>query len=390
MGSNSPSAPLVGALRLIVNLEVASVFAALVGASLLYQSTKGLVSENLNMNTEQVLLADVHRPTLDRTRFSEVGDLSSEGKNLFYQQFKDRLASIPSVVSVALASSPPLRERDYRFNGWGLRKIDEDYFGLLETPLLLGRNLDRADGTAAEINAVVNQEFADAFFGDLDPVGATWERFRIVGVVASSRHRAIDSRAAPALYVHYQRNPDDRLSVLLRTAGPPMELASMVKREARLLDRGQPVSAIATLESLRGQSARLRRSRLFWGLASCLSLVGLVLAFGGINGLTGILEASRIKEYAIRIALGASLVQLGAAAVRDNLALFRRGLAWGLGGSLVVITSIRDLLYDVAPINLKVFFGAAVALGLMIVVVSFVHYWKMVPRSLARGGFRCE
>jgi ABC-type antimicrobial peptide transport system permease subunit len=126
--------------------------------------------------------------------------------------------------------------------------------------------------------------------------------------------------------------------------------------------RAMPVSDVVTLDSLLDSSLRERRFNL--SLLTAFALAALVLATVGIYGVMSGLTSQRTHEIGIRMALGADAVAVLMMILRQGLQVAAVGVAIGLFGAVVVTRLLKDMLFEVTPLDPVTFlFGVAVLLA---------------------------
>jgi ABC-type antimicrobial peptide transport system permease subunit len=106
-------------------------------------------------------------------------------------------------------------------------------------------------------------------------------------------------------------------------------------------------------------AAEIRRReavRAFYlAMLTTFAVLATVLAATGIFGVVAHVTGLRVREFGIRLALGARSTQLDARVVRDALVPVTAGLAaglgvaWWLGGLLTANTVFMAQLYEVTP-----------------------------------------
>src|SRR5262249_30574702 len=154
--------------------------------------------------------------------------------------------ALPQVESASLALATPMEtrgafRRPFQIEGQpappekelpqiGLRPITGDYFENLSIPLLSGALFNEPHRAGAPAGAVVNPTFRQTYFPQGKPVGRRLQSealkgqsILIVGVVADALPEA-GAASIPALYVPFSQLPLPGMSLLLRTAGDPLNL----------------------------------------------------------------------------------------------------------------------------------------------------------------------
>ena len=150
-----------------------------------------------------------------------------------------------------------------------------------------------------------------------DPVGRTlrlkedqrW--MTVAGVVADIKHMGLKADEGPVVYIPYAQKTQDWLAwttLLVRTAGEPMDFVPSVRNAIRSIDKNQPVAEIGTLEESLARSTAMPRFTTF--VIGAVSGFALLIAVVGVYGLLAYTVAQRMPELGIRSALGASPLQL--------------------------------------------------------------------------------
>jgi ABC-type antimicrobial peptide transport system permease subunit len=117
-------------------------------------------------------------------------------------------------------------------------------------------------------------------------------------------------------------------------------------------------------------SVRNRRA----AMAICLVFAGLALALSaiGIYGVLAYTVTQRMREFGIRMALGAGIRDVIGMVVGQGVRLAAIGLAIGIGGSLLLTQLMTSLLYHVKPTEPGVFVIVSAALMAVALVASFI------------------
>ena len=309
------------------------------------------------------------------------------------QRILDRIAQIPGVSLVGMASSVPMNGNNNLGDlvsredkpetrndlGAGFDSVAGDFFKTLEIPLLRGRFFTRADDSeSAPKVMIINDSLARTLFGKEDPLGrllhfkgATWE---IVGVVGSVRRYQLDYGPTPQLYFTQTYFPW-RTCVVVRTKMPPLTLAQDVRRAVWDVDSEVPIANLTTLEQSVGNTLQVRRIMLV--LLGIFALTALVLACAGIYGVIAYSVAQRTREVGIRIALGAETHQVVMMVLRQGITLVLIGLIIGAAASLGAGLLITSQLYGVSWADPLVMVTVAVVL----LAVALLASWLPARRA---------
>lgn len=252
----------------------------------------------------------------------------------------ERIAALPGVRSVAYSRDIPLVVQNVEDMDIGPTReysvqIQQDavspgYFRTMGIPIVAGREFldsDLQKGSGLK-PAVVSETFARRFQSGGSPIGrrvSLWiGEFEVVGV-ARDRHRGLLPPSADNSLI-YVLNPEEDSIVLVRVDG---DLAALAPQLRSVL---APVTeSDVSLESLQSyMDAELMFFRRFEAMIAVLGAVFVVLSVVGAFGVVAFSAIQRRKEVAIRLALGASRVEVLQAILRSGLRPIPIGVAGGL------------------------------------------------------------
>ena len=123
------------------------------------------------------------------------------------------------------------------------------------------------------------------------------------------------------------------------------------------------------------------RPRFETTLLGFFALTGLVLAVVGLYGLIAFMTTQRTQEIGVRMALGATRVNILRLIAKDGLRMVLVGLAVGLGTALVVSRMLKTLLFQVSVYDPLTYIAVPLLLSLVALVAI------LIP---ARAGTRVE
>jgi putative ABC transport system permease protein len=238
-----------------------------------------------------------------------------------------------------------------------------------------GRFFTAADGKDAPAVVVINQALARRDFPNQDPIGrrVRWgvpEWSTVIGVAGNVKGFGVAGDPMPTVYfANGQAHWANGVEVLVRTATPPLSLASAVRREMRSWNKRMIVTEFDTLDNMLAEFVAVPRFYLLLvaGFAALALLVSAVGAYGTVNYSV----ARRTHEIGIRMALGAQRGDVLAMILRQGLGLTAAGVVLGLAGALVSTRVLETLLFGVRPIDAEAFaFGA----GAIVLAVMFACY----------------
>ena len=280
------------------------------------------------------------------------------------QQAIDRLAALPGVRSVTVSGTSPASggaasrfvtvdgfdeapdaRRRVMLNGAGTR-----YFETYRTPLLAGREFNAGDGTGPAV-AIVNEALARHYFAGRPAVGKhlTLERdsavYEIVGVVADAKYNNIRGSAPPTVYVNCFQHDRVCGELAIRTDGPPRSIAADVRRVVADAVTNARVTKLTTLAEQ--VDAAIVPERMLTALSRIVAGAASVLAAMGLYGLLAFAVVRRTSEFGVRLALGATPIDITQMVLKSALSVVAAGLVMGiplaLWGTRIASTMLEDL-----------------------------------------------
>jgi predicted permease len=373
LGTRAAS-PRVGQRRFLDAIVVAelaiSVF-LLTGAGLTMRSVYALYHD-LGFRTDHVLMF----------RTPVGGNTPPPRLVRFYQDVIDRVRSLHGVRGAAAAYGLPGGGIDGQSAVFaeggntnpkdaakaGVNLVSGEFFGVLEIPLIAGRTFsprDRADSSSV---AILSAGLARALFVGADPMG---RRVRIDGQppgrwlsvvgVAGDVRPMFSASAAPTIYRPFTQDAPGAIGFIVKTGGEPVDMFLTIERAVWQVSPSQPITYLETLGGdLDQQGFRVRLSAIGLGWFAGF---GLVLALIGMYGLIGYVVKQSVREFGIRLALGATPNDVVALVLRRGIVLIASGLLLGMGASILLTRVLAGVLYGVKAIDAPAVFVAALSLA---------------------------
>jgi predicted permease len=357
------NALVVGQLALAVVLTV--------GAGLMFRSLGAYTTIDTGFTAEDALTLKVALPG---------GIYSSpDAASGFHAEALRRISETPGVLRAAGARILPLASQ---IGDWGVRiegyaappdfptngdwqYATPGYFEAMGIPLVRGRTFEAGDDAAAAGALVVNEAFVRHFWpeGDVDPIGRRVQLggggdvpfMTIVGVVGDVTHNGLTAEIKRKFYVPVAQwgiattNAPNTLRYVVTTAGDPMALLEPVRAIIRDLDPTLAVAEVRTLDQIRGSAVAQPRfvaavSAIFAGIALLLSLVG-------IYGVVSYGVSQRVREFGVRMALGAEQGRVISLTLRRHVPTVAFGLTLGFALSFALTRYVESLLFGVGPFD---------------------------------------
>jgi predicted permease len=267
--------------------------------------------------------------------------------------------------------------------------VTPGYFEAAGTSLLAGRTFTWNDDKNAPRVAVVNREFAREVFGTgEDAVGRYFRnnggRMQVVGLVENGKYETLAENPRPAMFCPMLQSPSSATWLLVRSDRDSQDVAEALRSMLRRLDAGLPYTVRTWNAEMASALFASRAATVSLGVLGVLSAM---LAVTGISGMASYSVSKRLREFGIRIALGAQRKEVLSAALGRAFWL----LAWGSAGGVLLGTAATRVLalivYQASPRDPLVLAGvvmAMAALGLLATWIPARRALKADPLILLR------
>lgn len=390
-------------------IELVLTLVLLGGAGFMIRSVLAVSARPVGIDTARLITMRLYLPL---TKYPEPAP-----RALVYQQFEDRLASLPSIQASTLASAVPQgggTQRGLTIAGREqaadvakpmvtLLTVGDHYFDTLGLPLLRGRALARSDGTAGHGAAVINQRFANLHFPGQDPVGQSirlsvnqpvtastadpgWST--IVGIVPDVRQRgARDPEPDPVAYLPYRAAADRAAVLIVRSAASTAAVVASAREVMQAVEPDLPLFEVQTMEEV------MRRNRwdleTFGFLFTLFAGIALVLSAVGLYAVTAYSVSQRTQEIGIRMALGAQPHRVLWLVLRRTLGQLGIGIPLGVAGIYGVGVVLRSVVVQSSVSGDVATIAAIVGvMGAVSVLASLGPAWRAArlhPTSALRA-----
>jgi predicted permease len=372
----------------------------LTGAGLLTRSLKNLQHQDFGYETD-------HRATISLS--APFNSYPQPKLDAMYRELQERLSHLPGVERVALAQYTPLQDNWGEIvirQGHGMPSMNDpvgsswDHVnaGYLETlgqKILRGRSITEDDNALAQKIAVVNEAFVKRFFKpgeeplgtyfglDLPKYSATYE---IVGVVRDAKYQDPTGKdptrplffAPLAQRVSYDhplmQSIDDSThfieGAVFKLHGSMEGLESQVRRVLSDVDPNLTLLGVQTLEDQ--VDSNFDQQRAVAKMTGLLGILALVLAAVGLYGVAAYTVERKTNEIGVRMALGASRMNVVRLVLRGVFLQILIGLAIGIPASIACSRLISAQLYQVKGWDPLVLCGSVLALSLCAFLASII------------------
>ena len=183
------------------------------------------------------------------------------------------------------------------------------------------------------------------------------------------RHVGLDVDPRPEVYRPYAFSPLGNPVLVIRTAVDPEGLAAVLAAKVRV-DPTMPAYNIYPMQALVDRSTVERRFVML--LLSGFALAAMLLAAVGVYGAVAQAVTQRTREIGLRIALGASPASALMLVFRDGIWLTAAGLALGTIAAAALTRLMRNLLFEVRPLDAASFLAAALVLAGIAMLACYI------------------
>jgi len=369
----------------LVGAEVAVAVLLLCGAGLLLRTLVMLDRIDPGYRAGDALTAIVNLPMTS----------SPDAMRQFYAGVEREIAALPGVRGVAWGSGVPLdgwwygqsfqivgdppRAQADRDNAT-YQMVSASHFSTLGIPVLRGRGFAAADTAEAVQVAIVNEEFVRRYFAGREPLGMriavngmrqppSAVVREIVGVVGHVKGSPDQLEPDLQIYVPIQQNAWWSATLVVRPgSGPATALVPAVRAAMARVDKTRALTRIQTLDEIeRGATARWRfRAQ----LVGTFAVLALAVAIVGVFGVLAYSVQQRVREFAVRMALGARRGDVLTLVLSSMARVVVGGSIIGLAAAALASRWIATMLFGVTPLDPVTFATAGIVLGVAATVAA--------------------
>jgi len=158
------------------------------------------------------------------------------------------------------------------------------------------------------------------------------------------------------------------------TALPPQTLTKALRSEVRKLDSNLILDEAITMREQVDRTNAFQRTAL--ALLALFGGLALLLAAIGLYGVMSYTVSQRMREFGLRMALGADTADLLRGVIRHGLTLTAAGILLGMAVAMVLTKLAADFLYHVSPRDPLTFGAAGVVMAMAALAACLVPAWR--------------
>jgi ABC-type antimicrobial peptide transport system permease subunit len=196
----------------------------------------------------------------------------------------------------------------------------------------------------------------------------------VIGVARDIKYARVTEDPRPHVYRPLEQNYLPAMTLHVRSRDSEAALLARLRSTVQSLDPNLPILNARMLS----EQTRVALSvfSMAAGVLVVFGVIAMILTALGTYGLVSYVVRQSTHEIGIRIAIGASPVELLRTFLGRGLSLGVIGAVCGLVGSLLVTRLLGGLLYGVSPTDAASFTGAATVVLTTVLVASFVPAWR--------------
>jgi predicted permease len=371
----------------LVVAQIALSLPLLLCSALFLRTLRNLAGANPGFEQDHILTASVGL---------NIAGYSHGEEQVIRHKILDRVSALPGVKVASLTDWIPMtlghKGEDAYPEGYvphpheSLQvyhaEVAPRYFESLHIPILEGREFTPDDDEKAPRVLIVDQTAARRYWPGQDPLGKKlriWgSLFTVVGVARNSTHIFVNESPEPMVYMSFFQVGYETI-VQVKTEGNPADLAPAVENAIHEIDTRLPVFDVRPMR----ESTQMASSFavIQSALAGMFALIGLVLAVTGIYGVVAYRTQMRTHEIGVRMALGASRVDVLRLVLLQGLWITGIGLALGLAFALALTRTIARLLYGIGANDPVTVASVVMLLGTMSLLACYFPAHRAMRRN---------
>jgi putative ABC transport system permease protein len=374
--------------RCLVVGQITVSMVLLTGAALLLRSFNSLEQQNMGMEARGVLAAHIAIPGYRYT--------TTQQQMEFFLRAEAALRRLPGVSAVGMSNTLPPSEnhnqqifsiitvagKPHTTGGTGgmvtWRWVTPDYFNALGIPIVRGLGFTEEQRTSKERYLILSSLLAARLFGNENPIGqhvqlvpdGPW--YTVLGVAANVKNGGLSDADEPEFYRLRRSVAGDWTPwnvMVLKTSLAPADLAPWVRAQIAQIDPTLPIEVETLSESV---SKLADRPRFETALLGFFAFCGLLMAVIGLYGVIAFVAAQRTQEIGVRMALGATRVDILRLIVGEGVRLIVVGGILGLGAALGTTQLLKSLLFNVGPHDPVTYTAVTLLLALVALAATLI------------------
>jgi predicted permease len=381
----------------LVVAEIAIALTLLTASCLLLRSFGKMRSVDLGFEPQHVTTASYSLPVRQYQKQEQV--------DAFNRELLRRLNALPGVIAAGMSNKLPAAggidietfvvegytpPKGADMNLAAASQLIGNFFPAMGIPLLRGRWFTEADRHGAPLTIIVNRKLAEHYWPGQDPLGkrmrlATPESdtpwLTVVGEVSDVKLSSPDAPTQEQYFLAVDQGEDEAGAlalptdlngntgyIVLRSSQPPEQMENGLRSAVRSIDPLLPLTQVQTMEQAVSETEAPRRFNTV--LIGGFAFAAVLLALMGIYSVISFSIVTRVREMAIRMALGSQRAAIVRLVLISAAKLAAAGCVIGLAGAAAASKLLRSLLFGVSPFDPVALSLAAATVLLLAIAAS--------------------
>ena len=366
----------------VLGTQLGLCFVVLVSSALLLRTLVNVLDRARGFDRENCMTAQI---SLSRSGYTKDKGLA------FQAALLDQLRNAPVVREATLTTHLPMGD-DGSGDSWDLAvpgytpaknesmSVVTDlegpaFFHTMGIALVQGRDFTAQDREGAPLVAMINEDTAHRYFPKGNALGSTVmmgpdkQACEIIGIVKNyAYYNPQDTDPEPVVYLPIAQHYQNHVFVAVRSRTSAEAVTPALRQAVARLDGALPLENLRTLKDV--SEVRYQFARIPVEMLGVFALASLLVATLGLYAVMAYAVTERSREFALRMAVGATRVQIVRLVVNGGMETVAAGLLIGGVGAFFAIRLLRSLLFGVAPFDPVSFIAAALVLVLTVLLAG--------------------
>ncbi|HEY1987525.1 MAG TPA: ABC transporter permease [Terracidiphilus sp.] len=365
-----------------LGLQLGLCFVVLAACALLTRTLLNVVTRARGFDRENTLTASI---PLERSGYTQARGLA------FQATLLDQLRSEPVVREATLTSHLPMG--DYGSgNAWklevpgytpakdeGMEVVTDlegpQFFHTMGIAMAQGREFTTQDRENAPLVAVINEDMAHRYWPRGNALGSSVmiekKPCQIVGIVKNyAYYNPQDTDPEPILFLPLAQHYQSHVFVAVRSRTTADAAVPALTQTIARLDGALPLENVESLRAV--TNVRYQIARIPVELSGVFALASLLVATLGLYAVMAYAVTERSREFALRMAVGATRGQIARLIVNGGLQAIVAGLVIGGLGTFFTVRLLSTLLFGVVPFDPLSLAAAAGVLVLTVLAAGII------------------
>ena len=393
LGSSAGNTRRGAAIRkAFVVAQIALSFVVVLSAGLLAGTLRNLKTQDLGFRPDEIAAIDIRPAT---------GGYTASRADQYYARDVDRLRTLPGVKAAATAFGVNFADgvkmkldslsQASTAHEVNLVGVNPGYFDTFSAHILGGRDFNAADTPSKPQVYIISEHLAKTYFHDENPIGRNLRyeggKLPVVGIVSDIRDGGPNETTLDTVYQDAGQLLASSITVFVRCDGVCAPLLPTLRTAVRNVDPNTPILTIHTLQTEIEGAFSSQEALGF--LSTLFATLAVLLVAAGIYGVLSYTLTRRTREMGIRMALGASAMNIVALFISEAAAMIALGTLIGVPGALAAVTLLRSQLFGITPHD-PLTLAACVSCILVTIILASIAPVRRVLRIAPQQALRIE